>query len=110
MFLLKYNQFSINNQALFTNTINSTVPMDNCNNMTTCSNGSNSACSSSSSSTCKVTIPKAPKPQRTLIIFETVINGLSLCINDLKAKVIDLTTAVTNGYNAMAKVKYTFQH
>lgn len=52
---------------------------------------------------CKVIIPKSPKPQRTLAIFECVIVGLNLSLNDLRTKVADLTSAVTNGYNAMAK-------
>jgi len=51
----------------------------------------------------KVIVPKSPKPQRTLCILEHVTTGLNLSINDLRAKVADLTSAVTNGYNAMAK-------
>jgi flagellar biosynthesis chaperone FliJ len=50
-----------------------------------------------------VTIPKAPRPQRILLLFDSVINGLNTNINDIKTKVYDLTSAVTNGYNAMAK-------
>jgi len=38
-----------------------------------------------------------------MAIFECVILGLNLSLSDLKTKVADLTTAVTNGYNAMAK-------
>jgi len=51
----------------------------------------------------KVTVPKVPKPQRTQVIFEHVLIGLSQSISELKAKVSDLTTAVTNGYTAMSK-------
>ncbi len=54
-------------------------------------------------STCKVVVPKAPKPHRTMAIFECVIAGLESSLSDLRTKVADLTTAVTNGYNAMAK-------
>lgn len=54
---------------------------------------------------CKVTIPKAPKPQRTLIVLESVILGLSANISEVKSKVADLTLAVTNGYTALAKVR-----
>ncbi|CAF0750161.1 unnamed protein product [Brachionus calyciflorus] len=51
----------------------------------------------------KITVPKSPKPQRTLLILDSVITGLNLCIDDLRNKVAELTLAVTNGYNAMAK-------
>lgn len=73
------------------------------------SSPSNSTCTTttsiytSSSTSHKITVPKSPKPQRTLLILESVITGLGLCIDDLKVKVLDLTQAVTNGYNAMTK-------
>jgi len=38
-----------------------------------------------------------------MAIFECVIAGLESSLSDLRTKVADLTTAVTNGYNAMAK-------
>lgn len=57
----------------------------------------------SSSSSSKIIVPKSPKPQRTLLILDSVLTGLSLCIDDLKSKVSDLSQAVTNGYTAMTK-------
>lgn len=52
---------------------------------------------------CKTTVPKSPRPQRTILILDSVLSGLTLCIEDLKNKVNELTIPVTNGYNAMAK-------
>ncbi|RNA26685.1 FAM65A-like isoform X1 [Brachionus plicatilis] len=51
----------------------------------------------------KKIVPKSPRPQRTILILDSVLSGLNLCIEDLKNKVNELTIAVTNGYNAMAK-------
>ena len=44
------------------------------NSLTSCVSASTT--SSSTNSSCKVTIPKVPKPQRTLLIFENIIIGL----------------------------------
>lgn len=51
----------------------------------------------------KTIVPKSPRPQRTIIVLDSVLSGLNLCIEDLRNKVNELTIAVTNGYNAMAK-------
>jgi hypothetical protein len=76
----------------------------NINNKAQVQSSSSSTTSMNLTPNCKVTVPKSPRPQRTLVIFENVITGLSLSLASLKAKVSDLTTAVTNGYTAMTKV------
>ncbi len=53
----------------------------------------------------KICVPKTPRPHRYLCMMENVIAGLSATLSDLRAKVADLTTAVTNGYTAMTKVR-----
>jgi hypothetical protein len=52
----------------------------------------------------KTCVPKMPRPQRFVAMLENVICGLTATMSDLRAKVADLTTAVTNGYTAMTKV------
>lgn len=55
----------------------------------------------------RVSIGKEPRPQRCLLILDSVISGLTLAIGDVRCKVADLSAAVANGYNAMTKVVKT---